>query len=297
MSRLANNAALAAAAVMAVSPAGTAAAKPAARADLVISAISVPPGAVPAGATLSVVVGTRNAGRRAAKRSSSAVYLSPDAHRDRTDPRVGVVQVARLRPHQTRRLTVHVVVPATTKPGPYRLLVCADAAAALREVSERNNCRVAPGTLVVQAAGTTPPPVADDDGDGVVNSADCAPEDPTIYPGNVDRPDVPAFKDSNCDGIDGDAAHAIFVSPTGNDSAPGTKAEPKLTLHAAVAAAGQGGDVYVRAGTYAERLDDPDGVNVYGGYNADWSRSLSAVTKITGAPLSRTPPTRPRCSY
>src|SRR5690606_12700041 len=44
-----------------------------------------------------------------------------------------------------------------------------------------------------------------------------------------DRPDD-NFIDANCDGIDGDIAKAIFVSPWGSDNNPGTMEAPVLTI-------------------------------------------------------------------
>src|SRR5207247_11205022 len=46
-------------------------------------------------------------------------------------------------------------------------------------------------------------------GQGSASPATCA-------PGATDKPDL-GFVDSNCDGIDGDKANAIFVAPNGND--------------------------------------------------------------------------------
>lgn len=43
---------------------------------------------------------------------------------------------------------------------------------------------------------------------------------------------------------------AIYVATNGNDSNPGTLAQPLLTLEAGVGAAGEGGTVYLRGGTY-----------------------------------------------
>jgi hypothetical protein len=113
------------------------------------------------------------------------------------------------------------------------------------------------------------PPVSsvDGDGDGFPDSVDCAPHDQSIHPGASDVPDV-GLVDSNCDGIDGDAADAVFVSPAGDDANPGTMSLPLRTLGAAVTAAGgQRKDVYAAIGTYAEELRVVSGVSVYGGYS------------------------------
>lgn len=128
----------------------------------------------------------------------------------------------------------------------------------------------------------------DIDGDTYI-ADDCAPLNPAVSPGAVDRPDL-AFVDSNCDGIDGDESDAIFVSLGGNDSAPGTKTNPKRTISAAIAAAAAAGnDVYVAGGEY---LTEPpggvplaDNVGVYGGYAPITGvRSADEVTRIKGAP-------------
>src|SRR3954471_5668275 len=82
------------------------------------------------------------------------------------------------------------------------------------------------------------------DGDGVI-AGDCAPLDSAIHPGAVDAPDL-GFVDSNCDGIDGDAAGAVWVSPTGDDAAAGTLRAPLATIQAAVdKAAATAAPVYV----------------------------------------------------
>ena len=47
---------------------------------------------------------------------------------------------------------------------------------------------------------------------------------------------------------------ALFVSPTGNDSAPGTEAQPLRTLTAAVSRVSAGGTIVMRGGVYREGL-------------------------------------------
>ncbi len=101
-------------------------------------------------------------------------------------------------------------------------------------------------------------------------------------------PDVPdlMFRDNNCDGIDGDIARAIFVSPMGNDSNPGTMAQPKRTIQGAITAAAASmpvKDVYVAAGTYTGQVTLSNGVSIYGGYNPamiPWSRGMMNTTTL-----------------
>ena len=68
-------------------------------------------------------------------------------------------------------------------------------------------------------------------------------------------------------------AAAVYVATTGNDANPGTKAAPKKTVQAGIAAAAAMADVpdvYVSAGTYDESggLALASGVNLDGGYTA-----------------------------
>jgi hypothetical protein len=142
---------------------------------------------------------------------------------------------------------------------------------------------------------TTPPPPppppapdTDPDKDGYAAPGDCKPDDPTIHPGATDKPDL-AFIDTNCDGIDGDEKTSIFVSPTGNDANPGTKSQPKRQIQAAALARGERGEILVAAGDYDHvRLvyGTPGlgkaALGIYGAYTADWERTTSSVTKLSG---------------
>jgi hypothetical protein len=95
-----------------------------------------------------------------------------------------------------------------------------------------------------------------------------------------DVPDL-KFKDTNCDGIDGDVRRAVFVAPSGNDVNPGTVSRPLRSLQAAVQrAAATGRAVYVQIGAYdvGDGLDLASGVSLYGGYNAKWKRSATYRT-------------------
>ncbi|MBM4354619.1 MAG: hypothetical protein FJ109_12670, partial [Deltaproteobacteria bacterium] len=90
-----------------------------------------------------------------------------------------------------------------------------------------------------------------------------------------DKPDLEG-NDTNCDGIDGDAAHAIFVSPAGMDigNQTGDMEHPVKTISKGIAlAAAKKWDVYVAQGIYEEQVLLADGTSMYGGFNpeAGWA--------------------------
>lgn len=109
-------------------------------------------------------------------------------------------------------------------------------------------------------------------------------------PGVPDLPD-PAGIDSNCDGIDGDLALAIFVAEDGDDANPGTPDAPLRSLRAALARAVDRSrtQVLVAAGAYTETstLQLPDGVGISGGYDraAHWQRG-AGQTRVRGASIA-----------
>ncbi|MFZ5896837.1 MAG: hypothetical protein ACOY0T_37620 [Myxococcota bacterium] len=106
----------------------------------------------------------------------------------------------------------------------------------------------------------------------------------------ADLPDD-EFLDTNCDGIDGDAAHAVFVAPTGDDSAAGTLSAPVRSLNKAIAlAASTKSAVYVCDATYKENVFVEQGVSIYGGFNCarGWAREKDRAIVLveTGLPLT-----------
>lgn len=106
-------------------------------------------------------------------------------------------------------------------------------------------------------------------------AADASVQDASIVEACVPSADEPddAFADTDCDGIDGSIAHAIFASPTAASNGTGTVVLPFSTLAAAITAArAQQKDVYACLGTYLEPGLDLDGsVRVFGGYDCDGS--------------------------
>lgn len=117
-------------------------------------------------------------------------------------------------------------------------------------------------------------------------SHDASPADGCVPKPGADEPDDD-FIDSNCDGIDGDATHAIFVAPTGADGAPGTMDAPLKSIGEAVTkAAKDKKEVYVCNATYAEALRlDGVAVSVFGGYDCKdgWRRIADRAVLAPGS--------------
>ncbi|MDP3910327.1 MAG: putative metal-binding motif-containing protein, partial [Gemmatimonadales bacterium] len=150
-------------------------------------------------------------------------------------------------------------------------------------------------TLVATSPGLTPDTSAtftvtlsvnDADGDGYSpNAGDCDDFTPAIHPGATDFPDA-TYRDTNCDGTDGERANAAFVATTGVDEPScGTEASPCATVQQGIDRAVALGrrDVYVVAGHYAGgAFTLADGVNVFGGFDPQYRRDPANVATITG---------------
>ena len=269
----------------ALSVALTANAQARGRADLVESRLGNPPARMAATRAFTITDVVINRGAAGARRSVTRYYLRSG----KTSLLAGARRVPALKHHARSRGRVRLKVRTGAPGGRYSIVACVDATRRVKEGNERNNCRVSRRRLAVAgpnsaASGSLPTASsADSDHDGYPDSIDCAPRSASTHPGATDKPDLD-FVDSNCDGIDGDAAKAIFVSLSGNDALPGTMIAPLCTLAAAVAAAdARDKDVYVGAGTYSEALTMVSHVGVYGGYSTSWRRSLTPTTRITGA--------------
>ncbi|HJO67274.1 MAG TPA: MopE-related protein, partial [Sphingomonas sanguinis] len=105
--------------------------------------------------------------------------------------------------------------------------------------------------------------------------------------GFADLDDAPddAFEDTNCDGIDGDVADAVFLSPGGDDAAEGRLDAPVASFARAQALARAAGKYILAAeGEYSGRVRLLSGVRIYGGYRvADgWQRSDEYITAVLG---------------
>ncbi len=115
---------------------------------------------------------------------------------------------------------------------------------------------------------------------------DCDDSKAEINPGARDMPETEApFKDTNCDGIDGDAADSIFVSTTGQDDGEcGSMNKPCKTIAKGLEQAEKQGKsaVLVAKGRYEESLSLKNGISIFGGYDdtQKWKRSKDFVVTI-----------------
>jgi hypothetical protein len=147
--------------------AGTAfaATKPA-KPNLRVSALVPAQTSVLAGARIAVSETTANSGKRTARKSSTAFYLSTDARKDARDLRLGRRSVPALKRRKSSKRSTSLLIPAAQAAGGYRLLACADDARKVREAKEADNCRAAAIAVnrpapAVTPGGTVTPPVID----------------------------------------------------------------------------------------------------------------------------------------
>ena len=128
-------------------PVSGATAKP----DLVVKEATVTTGSVMAGGLVDVSDVTKNSGAAPAGRSRTSYSLSVD-DTPGADTLLGRRKVPALKKGKRSASTVKTfTVPGSVAPGSYRLIACADAARAIGESNEKNNCKVG-GTVSV-----TPP--------------------------------------------------------------------------------------------------------------------------------------------
>lgn len=164
------------------------------------------------------------------------------------------------------------------------------AAAAATACSNEDFTPDASGAQPDGDGGTTTPDAAGSPDGGSPDAAAQPDAAPCIPTGGEDRPDDD-FADTNCDGIDGDVTHGVFVSPAGSDGAEGSMAAPVASIGKAVALAQAAQkDVYVCNGTYAENVViETTGVALFGGYDCTkgWTRSSerARIAPGSGIPL------------
>jgi hypothetical protein len=131
------------------------------RPDLVVRSLTSSPQTVAPRETLTVTFAVGNIGKRTARASVAAAYLSRDQTTGKGDLRLAPASsVARLKPHKSARRTATLVIPPATDIGPWFVIVCADDTGRVREAKEKNNCRAATTPTLVTKVPPPPPPPA-----------------------------------------------------------------------------------------------------------------------------------------
>ncbi len=111
-----------------------------AKADLQVTSLVVP-SAVVRGEQATVRTTVKNAGRRAAARTTTRFYLSTDQKPDGRDRLLGATNLGRLLPGKSKTVSTQVAIPVGTAVRSYYVVACADATRKVRETREGNNCR------------------------------------------------------------------------------------------------------------------------------------------------------------
>lgn len=200
------------------------------------------------GRALVVDATIASTGRKSAAKSKAAILLSRDTTRSKDDRRLARLNVPRLSPGGAKRLKSSLTLPASLGTGPRFVIVCADDVGAVRERSERNNCKASrrltlpagetltptgpvtpaptdttpatpapsdnPGPTTNDPGTTTNNPPPDSDGDGVADAADNCPA-----AANPDQADNDADGQGNaCDPCPQDAATNTCSQPNPDDA-------------------------------------------------------------------------------
>jgi subtilase family serine protease len=118
--------------------------------DLVVSAISNPPGSASAGSSFPVTDTTRNQGTGSANSSTTRYYLSLDTVKDASDRLLtGSRGVGILAAGASSSGSLSAAIPAGTPSGTYYLLACADDTSFINESDETNNCLASTAQLQI----------------------------------------------------------------------------------------------------------------------------------------------------
>ena len=124
--------------------------------DLTIESLRLTASTVVQGGSLTIHDKTANVGKHAAPGSTTVFYLGTGPKRKSGDVRLGKRKIDTLKKLSSSAGNTTVQVPASTAPGSYRVISCADDAKKVSEENEKNNCSSV--ALTVDAAADTTPP-------------------------------------------------------------------------------------------------------------------------------------------
>ncbi len=116
--------------------------------DLVVAVLSGVPATAAPGDTFKPTETTKNQGPVTAAASTTQYYLSATQQKPSGNP-MGTRSVSSLSAGQTSSSNVTLTIPASTAPGPYYVVACADDLTAVSESNEGNNCLASTTTVQV----------------------------------------------------------------------------------------------------------------------------------------------------
>lgn len=121
--------------------------------DLIATSVSNPPAAVVAGSTISVTDTVLNQGNATAGATTNRYVLAPNPWRTQGVDRIlnGGRNVPSLAPGAQSTGTANVTIQASTPPGTYYLLACANRPVTITETDIHNNCVASATTVVVSS--------------------------------------------------------------------------------------------------------------------------------------------------
>jgi hypothetical protein len=106
------------------------------------------------GTSVATYATITNKGKKKAKASTAAFYLSTDTTQGAGDVLLGTAPVAKLKPKA--KVIIYPTFAVSAPAGAYHVVVCADSDGKVKEKKEGNNCAASPDTITV--GSTTPPP-------------------------------------------------------------------------------------------------------------------------------------------
>ncbi len=118
--------------------------------DLIVTAVSNPPAGAAPGGSFTVTDTAANSGNASAGPTTNRYHLSLDAKKTKGDRLLtGTSAVPGLGVGANSTSTITVTIPASTAPGTYYLLACADDLKKAPESNEKNNCKASATAVTV----------------------------------------------------------------------------------------------------------------------------------------------------
>jgi hypothetical protein len=168
--------------------------------DLVVGKLPKVPAEIVAGSPLKLSLNVSDRGRVKAPGTRLGVYLAKGAKHTKKDHRLKQLKIKPLKGAKRAKVKLTLLLPASTAPGAYRLIVCADDSRRVREAKEGNDCAV--GRQFTVAPRTIAPAFSINDAYDWGFARDAAGESP-----KAGRPIAVTLRAAN--GIAGQAGYSV----------------------------------------------------------------------------------------